>query len=99
MILLADSEGPDQTAEMQTDLGLRCPHMLEDTFSHGAVHVEKFYTFTWHDTEVADQYVGNTLSWILQWVSCVYFHVRAVLLKKSNCILWEKIVPMFQGIE
>ena len=32
MILLADSEGPDQV-----DLGLHSPHMSEDTFSHGAV--------------------------------------------------------------
>ena len=31
MILLADSEGPDQTARMPS-LGLRCPHMPEDTF-------------------------------------------------------------------
>ena len=30
MILFADSEGPDQTA--QTDLGLRCPHMPKDMF-------------------------------------------------------------------
>ena len=33
-ILLADSEGPDQT-----DLGLRCPHMPEDTFSHDAANI------------------------------------------------------------
>ena len=33
MIPLADSEGPDQT-----DLGLRRPHMPEDTFYHGAVN-------------------------------------------------------------
>ena len=32
VILVADSEGPDQTA--QADLGLRCPIMPEDTFSH-----------------------------------------------------------------
>ena len=32
MILLADSEGPDQTARMR---GFRCPHMSEDTFSNG----------------------------------------------------------------
>ena len=25
-------------ADAQSDLGLRCPHMLEDTFSHGAAH-------------------------------------------------------------
>ena len=33
VILLADSEGPDQS-----DLGLRCLHMPEDTPSHGVVH-------------------------------------------------------------
>ena len=35
MILLADSEGPDQT---DVDLGLCCPHMTEGTFSHSAGH-------------------------------------------------------------
>ena len=37
MILLVDSEGLDQTA--QADLGLHCPHMPEDTFSHAAAHL------------------------------------------------------------
>ena len=33
MILLADSEGHDQTAsKLQADLGLHCQHMPEDTF-------------------------------------------------------------------
>ena len=31
MIPAEDSKGPDA----QADLGLRCPHMPEDTFSHG----------------------------------------------------------------
>ena len=31
VIMLADSEGPD--------LGLRCPHMLADTFSPGEAHI------------------------------------------------------------
>ena len=35
MTLLADSEGPDQTAHSQAQLGLRCPHILEDTFLLG----------------------------------------------------------------
>ena len=39
MILLADSEGPDQTALAQSDLGLRCPHMPEDMFSQGTAHI------------------------------------------------------------
>ena len=34
MILLADIEG----ADVQADLGLRCPHKLEDTFSYGTAH-------------------------------------------------------------
>ena len=38
VILLAGSEGPDQPA--QADLGLHCPHMLEDTFSQGAAHID-----------------------------------------------------------
>ena len=33
MIMLADGEGRDQTA--QVDLSLPCPHMPEDTVSHG----------------------------------------------------------------
>ena len=35
MIMLAESEDPDQT-DAKADLGLRCPHMPEDKFSHGA---------------------------------------------------------------
>ena len=39
MILLAESEG---TEHAQSDLGLRCPHLLEDTFSQGAVPIMLF---------------------------------------------------------
>ena len=36
VILLVDSEGSNQTAlDVQADLGLYCPHLPEDTFSHG----------------------------------------------------------------
>ena len=48
MILLADSEGPDQTARMRrliwafTDRA----HMPEDTFSHGATHLLDNYQNT-----------------------------------------------------
>ena len=38
MILFADSEGPDQT-DAQSDQGIRCIHMPEDTFSHGPAHL------------------------------------------------------------
>ena len=34
MILLAHSEGPVQTADVQADLGLCCSHMPDDTFLH-----------------------------------------------------------------
>ena len=37
MILLVDGKGPDQTA----DLSLRCPHYLEDTFSHVIFRLEE----------------------------------------------------------
>ena len=37
MILLVD------IADVQADLGFRCPHMLEDTFSHGAVQMQYHY--------------------------------------------------------
>ena len=36
MILLTDNEDPYQHA--QTDMGLSCPHMPEDTFSHDAAN-------------------------------------------------------------
>ena len=35
MILLVDSECPDQTADAQADLGLCYPHMPEDMFLYG----------------------------------------------------------------
>ena len=35
MIRSADSEGPDQCADAQADLGLRCPHMPKYMFSRG----------------------------------------------------------------
>ena len=41
VILLMNSEGPDQT--VQADLGLCCPHMLEDMFSHGMAHLTSLY--------------------------------------------------------
>ena len=37
MILLADSDGPDQA--VQADLGLRCSHMPKVRFSHGVAHI------------------------------------------------------------
>ena len=43
MILLSDSEDPNQTANAQSDLGLRCPHMPEYTFSHGEARFSLFY--------------------------------------------------------
>ena len=39
-VLLADSEDPDQTMDVQAALGLCCPHMFEDTFSPGAARME-----------------------------------------------------------
>ena len=33
-----DGEGP---AGAQAELGIRCPHMPEDTFSHGAAHIKR----------------------------------------------------------
>ena len=34
-----DSEGPDQTADAQSDLDLCCPHIPKDMFSHGMAHI------------------------------------------------------------
>ena len=39
MILLADSTVPDQIVHGQFDLGLCCPYMPKDKFSHGAAHI------------------------------------------------------------
>ena len=39
MILWADSEGPDQTADAQADLSLCCLHMPKDVFLHDTVHL------------------------------------------------------------
>ena len=40
MILLSDSECPDQSAQKRRLIeGLHCPHMPEDSFSHGASHI------------------------------------------------------------
>ena len=55
MILLADSEGPDQAVDVQAELGLRCPHMPKDTFSHGAAQVVQvaclpFHSDAWENT-------------------------------------------------
>ena len=44
MILIADSEDSEDSAycaDAQTGLDLRCPHMPEDTFSHGAAYLIK----------------------------------------------------------
>ena len=38
MILLADSEGGGGGGGAQADMGLNCPHMLEDTFPYRAAH-------------------------------------------------------------
>ena len=43
MILVVDSEGPNQT--VQADQGPRCPHMPKDTFSQGAAHVNISYPY------------------------------------------------------
>ena len=45
MVLLADSEGPNQTADAQADLGLRCSHMPEDLFSHGADYLIMVHSY------------------------------------------------------
>ena len=58
VIRLASSVGPDQTAwiilDMQAYLGLHCPHMLEDTFSHGIVHMVKS---VWSGSVCLDNFV------------------------------------------
>ena len=39
MIVLADMDDPTQTADVQADQGLRCPHMPEGMLSHGAANI------------------------------------------------------------
>ena len=46
MILLVESEDPNQTVDVQDDLGRHCLHMLEETFPHGMViHYDQSYSF------------------------------------------------------
>ena len=40
MILFADREGPDETADVQADLGLHSLHMPGDTFLHDTALVK-----------------------------------------------------------
>ena len=37
-------------ADAQTDLGIRCPHMLEDSFSHGVPHMNTFFSIIWNSS-------------------------------------------------
>ena len=65
MILLANSECPDQTARnAQADLGRRCPHTPEDKFSHDAVHIRIYFTISllWHKTLYHGTY-GHSCGW------------------------------------
>ena len=39
MSLFVECEGPDQTEQMCTDLGLGCPHMPEDKFLHSMAYI------------------------------------------------------------
>ena len=57
MIQLADNEGLDQTA--QADLGLRCPHMPEDTFSHAAAHLSNRINEFWQEKYTL-RYMSNS---------------------------------------
>ena len=45
--MFADTAGSDQTA--QSDLGIRCPHMLEVTFSHDAAQIIPNKMYFWHE--------------------------------------------------
>ena len=40
LILLVDNECPGQTVDAQADLGLCCPHMHKEMFSHGAAQMD-----------------------------------------------------------
>ena len=42
MILLMDSQGPDQTADVQSDLDLCCPHIYKDMLLHGAACMSSY---------------------------------------------------------
>ena len=46
MILLVYSEYTDCT-DVQADLGLHCPHMPENTFSHGAAYLFPNKNLVW----------------------------------------------------
>ena len=40
MILLADSKGPDKVVRMRRLIWAHCPHIPEDSFSHGVAHID-----------------------------------------------------------
>ena len=40
MFPLVDSEGTDQTVNVQADQCFHCPHMPKDTFSNGTAHLK-----------------------------------------------------------
>ena len=55
MILFADSEGPDQTANAQADQGIRCPHMPEETCLHGATQILLYLPLVFRQTDISEQ--------------------------------------------
>ena len=45
MVVFADSKALIRISGSQPDLGIRCPHIFEDTFSHGAIYLMKTKPF------------------------------------------------------
>ena len=73
MILLADSEGPDQCTDAQTDLSFHYQHLPEDTFWNGMAHMFS-YVSTWTYAVI---YIYIRITSVRQycWVSNLYVYV------------------------
>ena len=61
MILLVDSDSPDQTANAQADLDLSCLQMPEDTFSNGTAHMLWVILMITHNNESVENNKNTSL--------------------------------------
>ena len=63
MNMEADSEGPDQTAQAQSDLGLRFPHIPEGTFSLQMPKIGRGFS-NLSTLQEPGIYVGTSIWWL-----------------------------------
>ena len=80
-------------ADAQSDLGLRCPHMPEETFSHGAAHTYlalfkavsfPIYKYWWYSFIVLSR-----LSFEMIYVQFSLHHYQDIRFINWEIIIWE----------